>query len=243
MLRPTISSWSKLGTRVPRHFFSDSVLLLAATIVASAATTELPDAVNGIAYSVQLHFLAVTPISATVPDNVLPKGLSLSPDGLISGTPVIASDRDFNFTATVTDSSHPPQTLQFDYHIRGVSDPPPAQTNSADMGAAKQVRSRNREGNSSGFDPATFVEIYEDTKAGGHIRIHNPAHSHKRGSHLSVDAESSVVIVPDSSLLENSDLSLNKLFMSAVLSSGDKQQNLEVVGYSEVGKDKSSTAA
>jgi Putative Ig domain len=105
MPRLPISRWPKLGTRVLLHFFSAPVLLLAVTIVASAAATDLPDAINGIAYSVQLHFLAVTPITATVPDNVLPKGLLLSPDGLIVGTPVIPSDHDFNFTTTVTDSS------------------------------------------------------------------------------------------------------------------------------------------
>ena len=114
---------------------------------------------------------------------------------------------------------------------------------SAGKATPSQIPSRHSHATDSSFDPATFVAIYEDTKAGGRIKIHDPSYSHSKGSHLGVDAESSVIVVPDSRLLQNSDLSLNKLFISAVLSSGDKQQNLEVVGYSEVGKDKSSTDA
>jgi hypothetical protein len=106
-------------------------------------------------------------------------------------------------------------------------------------------RSQRRHGTTDnvGFDPATFVRIYEDTKDHGHLEIHNPKSRRDAGSHLSVDAESSIIIVPDPGLLQNSDLSLNKLFMSAVLASGDRQQNVEVVGYSEIGKDKASTEA
>jgi hypothetical protein len=128
------------------------------------------------------------------------------------------------------------QTLAF-------ADPPSAQSAPTAAAPKKSERTRKATSEKAGFDPATFIRIYEDTKAGGHIEIHNPKSRHDAGSHLSVDAESSVVIVPDSTLLKNSDLSLNKLFMSAVLSSEDKQQNLEVVGYSEVGKDKASTEA
>jgi hypothetical protein len=82
MLRLTISRWSKLGTRVPRHFFSASVLLLAATIVALAATTDLPDAINRVPYHKQLNFSLtfspVTPITARVTSGALPGGLTLS---------------------------------------------------------------------------------------------------------------------------------------------------------------------
>jgi len=126
------------------------------------------------------------------------------------------------------------QTLAF-------ADLPSAQTEPTAATPRRSARTRNATSEKVGFDPATFIRIYEDTKGGGHIEIHNPKSRHDAGSHLSVDAESSVVIVPDGALLQNSDLSLNKLFMSAVLSSEDKQQNLEVVGYSEVGKDKATS--
>jgi len=96
-------------------------LLAGIAAYAAAQTTELPDAVNGAAYSVQLHFLAVTPISATVSAGALPGGLTLSSDGLISGAPTIATSGDFNFTVKVTDSSQPAQTLTFDYHMRGLT--------------------------------------------------------------------------------------------------------------------------
>src|SRR5258706_8663922 len=108
---------------------------------------------------------------------------------------------------------------------------------------AQETSSQSGVPDNTSFDPATFVRIYEYTKDRGHIEIHNPGSRHDIGTHLSVDAESSVVIVPDATLLQHSELSLNKLFMSAVLASGDKQQNVEGVGYSEVGKDKASTAA
>jgi hypothetical protein len=121
----------------------------------------------------------------------------------------------------------------------------PAEQTVATSSPAAGPRSQRRRGTTDnvGFDPATFVRIYEDTKDHGHLEIHNPRSRRDAGSHLSVDADSSIVIVPDPSLLQNSDLSLNKLFISAVLASGDKQQNVEVVGYSEIGKDKASTEA
>src|SRR6266852_3302612 len=91
-----------------------------------------------------------------------------------------------------------------------------------------------------GFNPATFVSIYEDTKARGRITVYDPPKPPEcSGTRLSVDAESAILVVPQ--IPKGSDLSLNKLFISAVLTSGDKKQNLEVVGYSEVGKDKAST--
>jgi hypothetical protein len=93
------------------------------------------------------------------------------------------------------------------------------------------------------FNPATFVRIYEDTKAGNRIQIYDATKSQAElATHFSADYESTIVIVPDPSLMGN-DLPLNKLYMSAVLSSEDKNQNVEVTGYAEVGKDKTSMAA
>src|SRR5215472_2540278 len=115
--------------------------------------------------------------------------------------------------------------------------PVPTEQTAATSSPTAGPRSQRRRGtmDNVGFDPATFVRIYEDTKDRGHLEIHNPRSRRDAVSHLSVDTDSSIVIVPDSSLLQNSDLSLNKLFISAVLASGDKQQNVEVVGYSEIG--------
>jgi hypothetical protein len=119
MLKVGSSSWRDLGSQSRHHLLAVLVVLLGVTTALSATTAELPDAVNGVAYSFQLHFLAMTPITATVPTDALPKGLSLNANGLISGTPEIDKDQDFNFTVTVIDSSQPPQTFNFDYHMRG----------------------------------------------------------------------------------------------------------------------------
>jgi hypothetical protein len=108
---------------------------------------------------------------------------------------------------------------------------------------AVRERRKKKRGDTS-FDPASFVHIYEDTKARNRIQIYDPMRQpEKAGRHLSVDADSSVVIVPDPDILGGNDMPLNKLYMSAVLSSANDKQNVEVVGYSEVGKDKASMEA
>jgi hypothetical protein len=91
------------------------------------------------------------------------------------------------------------------------------------------------------FDPATFIHVYEDTKGRNRITVYEPPNPPKcSGTRVSVDAESAIVIIPKPS---GADLPFNKLYISAVLTSGDKKQNLEVAGYSEVGKDKATTSA
>ena len=158
--------------------------------------------------------------------------------GLVVAKPLRAQDT----SSLITD---PAQAKDVFDGARFISPTFTADSHYSGQSPAAGPRSQRRRGTTDnvGFDPATFVRIYEDTKDGAHLEIHNPKSRPDAGSHLSVDAESSIIIVPDSSLLQNSDLSLNKLFMSAVLASGDKQQNVEVVGYSEVGKDKASTEA
>ena len=52
---------------------------------------------------------------------------------------------------------------------------------SAGKAAPPEIQSRHAQGKDSSFDPATFVVIYEDTKAGGRIKVHDPRHSHRMG--------------------------------------------------------------
>jgi hypothetical protein len=86
-----------------------SVLLNAAAAPPLAiATTSLPAGVVGTAYSQTLAATGgKTPYTWSVPPGTLPRGLSLSPAGIITGTPTMAGN--FNFTVTVVDSSSPAQ--------------------------------------------------------------------------------------------------------------------------------------
>lgn len=106
------------------------------------------------------------------------------------------------------------------------SNNPPA--NAPGSGASKDLK----------FKPATFIYIYEDTPGGRRIKVYDPTKPQDQtGIQLSADFESTLVIIPDPDLMGN-DLPLNNLYMSAALSSEDKNQNVEVKGYSEVGTDK-----
>ena len=71
----------------------------------SVTTTSLPDAMLGTRYSVPM--LAVSggtpPYTWSVSDRWLPPGLSLSPAGVISGSPVLAGA--FDFTVQAADSA------------------------------------------------------------------------------------------------------------------------------------------
>jgi hypothetical protein len=108
--------------------------------------------------------------------------------------------------------------------------------------SAQEIR---KNGSSGTFNPASFIRIYEDTRGGVRKLIYDPTLSQAtRGTQLSVDYMSTLVIVPDlDPNIAGYDLPLNKLYMSAVLSSEDKNQTIEVTGYSEVGKDKATMAA
>ena len=66
------------------------------------------------------------PLSWTVTAGTLPPGLTLNPDGAVSGTPTAANSTPFAFTVTVTDSSTPtPATNSVAYAIT-ISDPSPS---------------------------------------------------------------------------------------------------------------------
>ena len=89
-----------------------------------------PAGVHGTAYS--FTFTATggnLPLSWTVTAGTLPPGLTLDPNGTLSGTPTAASSTPFAFTVTVTDSSTPaPATNSVAYKI-AISEPPPPSIN------------------------------------------------------------------------------------------------------------------
>jgi roadblock/LC7 domain-containing protein len=93
------------------------------------------------------------------------------------------------------------------------------------------------------LDPATFIRLYEDTKAGNRFSVYEPVQTiSKKGLQLTADLESSIVIEPDAAKMAE-DLSLNKLYITAKLASGNSSKDVVVNGYSEIGKDKSTMAA
>jgi Putative Ig domain len=87
----------------------------------SVTTTSLPDAMLGTRYSGPV--LAVSggtlPYTWSVSDRWLPPGLSLSPDGVISGSPVLAGT--FDFTVRATDSSGTAATASLSMTVGGCS--------------------------------------------------------------------------------------------------------------------------
>ena len=90
-----------------------------------------PDAgVHGTAYGFMLFATGgYLPLSWTVTAGTLPPGLTLNPDGSLTGTPTTASPTPFAFTVTVTDSSTPtPATSSVAYAIT-ISEPPPPSIN------------------------------------------------------------------------------------------------------------------
>jgi hypothetical protein len=89
------------------------------------------------------------------------------------------------------------------------------------------------------LDPSSFMEIDEDTKTGSHWTLYKPggAGGGKKPRQLTADLESSILIIPDPSLMGDNP-ALNKLYVTAKLASGDSSKDVVVTGYSEVGKDK-----
>src|SRR5262249_53096897 len=102
--------------------------------------------------------------------------------------------------------------------------------------------------NRSRIDPAQFLKIYELPRMKGTVRnteddvygrlIYDPRDPHLSSQKLSVDESSTVKIVPVPDYADL-DMTLNSLYMSAHLVSGDKDQSLQVINYSEIGKDTS----
>jgi hypothetical protein len=99
----------------------------------SISTQTLPGGTVGTAYSQQLSgFGGTTPYSwALASGSTLPAGLTLSPAGVISGTPTTAGTS--TFTVQITDSSTPPLTATQSLSITVTSTatiqtPPPGST-------------------------------------------------------------------------------------------------------------------
>ena len=93
------------------------------------------------------------------------------------------------------------------------------------------------------LDPATFIRIFEDTKAGSHLNRYEPVRKgSKNALQFAVDLESSILIAPDGEKMGD-DPALNKLYVTAKLASGDASKDVVVSGYSVIGQDKSTMAA
>ncbi|MDI6793521.1 MAG: choice-of-anchor D domain-containing protein, partial [bacterium] len=92
-----------------QHFDNIAVTQSQTNLPVEILTTSLPNGQVGVSYSQTLTVTGGAPpdtwskISGNLPD-----GLSLSPDGIISGTPT--TEGTFIFTVTVQDSSNPAQT-------------------------------------------------------------------------------------------------------------------------------------
>jgi Putative Ig domain len=85
-----------------------------------------PAGVHGTAYS--FTFTATgghLPLSWTVTAATLPPGLTLNPDGTLTGTPTAANSTPFAFTVTVTDSSTPTPATDSVACAITISEPPP----------------------------------------------------------------------------------------------------------------------
>jgi WD40 repeat protein len=99
-------------------------LLIAPGQVPPAGVHGTPYEWTGFAFTATGGYL---PLSWTVTAGTLPPGLTLNPDGTLTGTPMAASST--AFTVTVTDSSAPtPATNSVDYTI-SVSEPVPPTIN------------------------------------------------------------------------------------------------------------------
>lgn len=93
------------------------------------------------------------------------------------------------------------------------------------------------------LDPAKFVRIYEAPKNRNQTSnrygkvIYEPSGDDrtKWSTRLDADESSTIIIVPALDMM-NFDMPLNNLYINAELTSGDSKTNLEVVGYSEIGK-------
>jgi hypothetical protein len=95
---------------------------IAAPLVITNAGTLLPDAVTGVPYSAALQPSGgISPISWSLSAGSLPPGLTLSPAGLIIGTPTTVNALGFTFTVIATDSSVPHQFASRSFTLRVAS--------------------------------------------------------------------------------------------------------------------------
>jgi hypothetical protein len=86
--------------------------IITAVSPVSITTTALPNASHKKSYNYSLHTSGgISPYTWSIINGTLPSGISLSDDGVLSGTPAsIASDTSSVFTVQVRDSSYSPRT-------------------------------------------------------------------------------------------------------------------------------------
>jgi hypothetical protein len=85
----------------PQQQVSQKFTLVVATTV-TITTASLPNAIQNIAYSQQFQATGTSPFVWAVASGSLPAGLSLTPAGLLQGTPTVTGSQ--TFTITVTDA-------------------------------------------------------------------------------------------------------------------------------------------
>src|SRR6195256_2185513 len=121
-------------------------------------TTTLPAGVAGTAYSQMVAATGFGTLTFTTSAGAVPSGLTLSPAGLISGTPN-APNVTSNFTVMVTDSSNPAQTATQAFSILINLPPPPTITslsqNAGAVGASITITGTNF-GTAQGSSTVTF---------------------------------------------------------------------------------------
>jgi hypothetical protein len=112
---PTVAGTANLVVRAtdssnPIETTSGPVSLTITPATLSLATTSLPNGVVGIPYSSTIGVLGGTaPYACTITSGVLPAGLALSANCLVSGTPTVAGTA--NLVVNATDSSSPTGTV------------------------------------------------------------------------------------------------------------------------------------
>lgn len=95
------------------------------TVLGITNDFSLPDATNGDPYSVQLTVSGGTaPYTFALESGALADGLSIAADGLISGTPNVAIEADYPFTASVQDSTGLKCNKALNIHVSACSGVP-----------------------------------------------------------------------------------------------------------------------
>ena len=122
---PTTAQTSGFTVQVTDNAAASDTQSLSITISAvgpTITTTSLPDGEVGMPYSQMLEATGGTPPhSWSLSSGSLPNGLTLSADGMISGTPTTAQSR--AFTVRVTDDASAPATRSLSITINAVGGP------------------------------------------------------------------------------------------------------------------------
>lgn len=105
---------------VPR-FVNQIPFEAAAPAALNITTASLPGGAAGASYSQQIQAAGGTPPYTFSSDTALPPGLSLSPQGVLSGTPLTAGA--YTFTVRVTDSAGASATRGFTLTVSSASGP------------------------------------------------------------------------------------------------------------------------